>query len=233
MTVEVYSFEYLADESRASEWTIYPSRDVWERLMRREEGSRRWIARLNGELSICCSDPLEYESRGRIYCPRWVLDGLGLDGGGEEVEVEWQRCEELPSATRLVFRPSRLMEGDPREMMEGPLSQLGVLRAGMMLPMPDGGEGYMLAEVCEPADEVFLDGHEVEVEFEDKELREEAEVEAAIAAVAAAAAVPAPTAPTNVTSAEDFDDGGMLPAGIAPQLRGGFVPFSGRGHTLR
>lgn len=248
MEVELYSFQYLDDGAArdATEWSLYPSSDIYQDIMRVE--SQRMIARLGDEdiVNVLCGigTPLEYSSRGRMYCPQWVLDTLGLSGEGDLVRCAWVRCEDLQRATRLVLRPSEEMMAEPRELLEAPFSLLGAVRVGSVLPLPGSFEGGTLTvEICEPADEVFLDGAEVAVEFKEDHLpRASAAPLEESGAVAGAGAA-------STEDTENTEDGfsSMVPITSLPPLaptlsqpiqrRGGhpkgFVPFSGTGYSLK
>jgi len=227
MTVELYSFAYLEDTRKTSDWSVYPSKNVWAKLMGRE-ASARWIGRLTGTyetvVSVGLADPIEYESTNRLYCPFWILDALGVKGDGEEVAVEWVAAETLERATRLVFSLTEALPADldPRDLLEGPLSMLGVIRTGSMLPIP-GMEGECFhVTTCEPADEVFLDGDEIALEFLLPEI-----------APAPLPSAPLPSAPSAEEEEEEepWDDSEpMIP--IGKEIKKGFVPFSGVGRRL-
>lgn len=238
--VEVYSFEYVADKSTVTDWNVFLSSDLFARLMRGDMESKRWIARLGEadvvQVSCGIGAPLEYESTHRLYAPQWVLDTLGLEGYGEQLMLECVRCEDLAPATRLVLRPSEEMIAEPRELLEGPLSLLGAVREGSVLPLP-GGLGTLTVEVTEPAEEVFLDGAEVAVEFREDHLRP-----------AVAAPVVSPVAPPvaaveiggSMVPEESFN-GAALAAARAARARdnrrqglpASFEAFSGKGYSLK
>jgi hypothetical protein len=244
--VEVFNFEYTGDKSAVTDWNVYLSSDLFARLMRGDEESQRWIARIGDaevvQVSCGIGAPLEYESTHRIYAPQWILDTLGINGDGELLMLECVPCENLPRATRLVLRPSEEMIAEPRELLEGPLSLLGAVREGSVLPLP-GGLGTLTVEVTEPAEEVFLDGAEVAVEFKEDHLRP-----ASVADVP-----PAPRPATEDKEKEEEQKGGfgsMLPssfdgAALAAAraarakenrrkgLPAGFEAFSGAGYSLK
>lgn len=265
MDIEIYGFQYLDETTSrdATDWSVYPSSDVYQTMMREE--TQRMIIRLGDsdivQVSCGLGSPLEYMSRGRMYCPQWILDILGIQGCGELIQCESVRCEDLPKATRLVLRPSEEMIADARDLLEGPLSLLGAVRSGSVLPLP-GGFGTLTVEACEPADEVFLDGAEVAVEFlEDHLPGFRAATDAAVnhsgtgptVSSPIGAAVAAAGRETEAEeSKEDFGFASMIPSsstvasggasglggrragrGGAGGGGGGFVPFSGTGYSLR
>ncbi len=226
--VAVYSTTFLEDHS--SSWAASPSTRLLGDLHRGID-SARWIAvvsRPSGEIRIALGDPVPYSStRNDLYIPPWLLSSIGVEGIGEEVSVRFERCEDMPKATRLVFTylgelPTDI---DMREILETPLSQLGVLSKGQIIPAPVI-EGSLIVTQCEPeGSPVFLDGLEVafEIEGDKKE-------------VVIPESIPEP--PVNQS--------GMLPVSLLQQTytnpntsnRGRFAgkstvtPFSGQGRKL-
>lgn len=171
--------------------------------------SARWIVSVGG-MSVALGDPIPDTHQAAVYVPQWILDASSAQGQGEMVSVECIAAERLPRAQRLCFRViGDLPEDvDVRELLEGALSQLGVLSLGQMIPVPAFEGCVLMVEACEPADRVFLDGAEVALEIER---------ESATAAVGAAmAAVPPPVA--SQTTSDDFFSTGMVPVEEAPVL---------------
>lgn len=171
--------------------------------------SARWIVSVGG-MSVALGDPIPDTHQAAVYVPQWILDASSVQGQGEMVSVECIAAERLPRAQRLCFRViGDLPEDvDVRELLEGALSQLGVLSLGQMIPVPAFEGCVLMVEACEPADRVFLDGAEVALEIER---------ESATAAVGAAmAAVPPPVA--SQTTSDDFFSTGMVPVEEAPVL---------------
>jgi hypothetical protein len=153
---------------------------------------------------VALGDPIADTRQAAVYVPQWILDASSEErvGQGETVSVECIAAETLPRATRLCFRViGDLPEDvDVRELLEGALSQLGVLSLGQMLPVPAFEGCVLMVEACEPADRVFLDGAEVALEIE-------REVEA----VGAEPVVPVASQAVASQPTEDFFSGGMVP----------------------
>ena len=162
-------------------------------------------------------DPVNtFTSSDALFVPSWFLDTLGLNDGSE-VELDFEKSEALPKATRLSFKvigdiPADM---DVRDLLEGPLSQLGVLEVGQMIPVPILDGTMLLLQECEPENVVFLDG-EADLEIENDT--------AAATQEGQAQEEPVPT------PVEEVDFSSMLPpSSLTPS---GFVPFSGVGRTL-
>jgi hypothetical protein len=68
---------------------------------------------------------------------------------------------------------------DIRDLIEEPLSQLGVLEEGQIVPVPVVEGTMILLESCEPESLVFLDGSDIVMDLEMDEEREPSEAEEA------------------------------------------------------
>ncbi len=242
----VYSKLYLPSDE--SGWSARPSVRTLERLHHMtedNESSQRWICVIgegDQEIRIALGDPVSggatYERQ--LYIPGWLLESVGLEGIGEELSVRFERSELLPRAQNLKFhRIGDVPEGfDIRELLEHPLSELGVIRQGQMIPVPVLEGTLLQLESCGGAQGdgyVFLDGAEVGLEIE-------GDAPAAPPSPPVAERVPTPipeapwdllppslTAPPPPPPPSSFPRGrGQRPAGTPS----GFVPFSGTGYRL-
>jgi len=145
------------------------------------------------------------------------MDTAGLIDG-DEIDMEFKKSEDLQKATRLSFKvigniPDDL---DIRDLLEEPLSQLGVIEAGQMIPIPALEGTVLLLDSCEPEGLVFLDGAEIALD-----IQTDANAEV----------------PLQETLQEAFDFSEMLPSSSeakAPpaQAKQKFVPFQGVGRRL-
>jgi hypothetical protein len=200
--VPVYSTLYAAED--CGEWCARPTARFLQMLLHGHgPESARWIVSVGG-VSVALGDPIADTRQAAVYVPQWILDASSEEhvGQGETVSVECIAAETLPRAQRLCFRViGDLPEDvDVRELLEGALSQLGVLSLGQMLPVPAFEGCVLMVEACEPADRVFLDGAEVALEIE-------REVEA----VGAEPVVPVASQAVASQPTEDFFSGGMVP----------------------
>jgi hypothetical protein len=228
--VQVYSKVYLETEDES--WSARPTKNLMRRL--HSQDSARWIAAFDGG-RISVGDPVNtFTSSDALFVPSWFLDTLGLEDGSE-IELAFEKSEGLPKATRLSFKvigdiPADI---DVRDLLEGPLSQLGVLEVGQMIPIPII-DGLLLLQECEPENIVFLDG-EANLEIEND-----------TAASAASAAASAATQQEKEKEQEfqfkeqdtpltqdDIDFSSMLPPLTSTSTTSsGFVPFQGVGRRL-
>ena len=228
--VAVYSKVYL-DENNGT-WSAQPNRKLLEFLHNGEE-SARWIARLDGTdtLHIALGDPVMVdEIRERaLFLPQWVLNSVGMEGNGELVEINFERSETLPKATRLAFRFIGTIPNDIdiKELLEEPLSQLGVLHQGQMIPAPVLEGVCVFVNTCEHAGEeqggpVFLDGSDIALETEE-DREDEAQEQRHI-----------DTSHVIAESPINFDEPMIPLAPAAPAGNRGsrFVPFQGAGRRL-
>jgi len=174
--VTVYPKIYMSVED--SSWSARPS-VILARRLHSGEGSARWVACVKG-FHISIGDPISTDYMGRgaeiLYLPSWFCESIGVEGG-EELEIEFERSENLQKATRLSFKVIGDIPGDMdiRDLIEEPLSQLGVLEVGQIVPVPVVEGAMILLESCEPEGLVFLDGADIVL---DLEMSDAAEAEA-------------------------------------------------------
>jgi len=161
----VYTKAYLEDED--STWCARPTSRLLQHIHQSDDnGSARWIAVL-GDSRIALGDPVPNNTEYNLFLPGWFADSADILVG-EEMLVRFERSEEMPRATRLVFKAlGDIPEGiDVRELLEEPLSQLGVLRMGQIIPIPVLEGTLLLLETCEPdAETLFMDGAEIALEI--------------------------------------------------------------------
>jgi hypothetical protein len=120
------------------------------------------------EKHISMGDPVQdSNSFYGLYVPGWFMDSLGLEDNSE-VEVDFKRCEDFPKATKLSFKVMGDIPADfdIRDLIEEPLSQLGVLEVGQIIPIPVLEGPLLLLQESEPEGAVFLDGNEIELDIE-------------------------------------------------------------------
>ena len=163
--ISLYSKLYMGEDDDS--WCARPSRSLLNFLHGQEEVSARWIAVI-GSIRIAVGDPTIGDTRS-LYIPQWILEDSSMNPG-EEIRVQFERCESIPKATRLGFKiigdvPRDI---DMRELLEEPLSTLGVLKEGQIIPAPVLEGVYLLVTICEPATEIFLDGAEIALEIEEE-----------------------------------------------------------------
>ena len=230
--VTLYSKAFL--ETDDDSWSARPSSALLQRL-HTGEGSARWIACISPPVAIgsdsyiSIGDPVPSE-RGKkiLYLPQWFMESIGVEDG-HEVDLDFKRSEEMPRATSLNFRmlgPPTGPDLDIRDLLEEPLSQLGVLQVGQIIPVP-ALEGTMLVlESCEPDGLVFLDGAEIALDI-----------------VGDSSPEPEPSFVAEpALDSQSFDDTPMIPptpsgASPAPLVHKSrfppkFIPFQGVGNRL-
>ena len=158
-------------EENCSTWSARPSERIMEMLHSRQEGTARWIAVIGG-VNVALGDPVAGWVK-KMYVPHWILESCGLEGSGEEVEIRFERCESFLKAEKLGFQvlgdiPADI---DLKDLLEEPLSQLGVIHKGQMIPAPAFEGVHLLLRTCYPdGPPVFLDGAEVSLEIEQNAL---------------------------------------------------------------
>jgi hypothetical protein len=211
-TAALYSKVFMEED--CSTWSARPSERIMEMLHSREHGSARWIAVIGG-VHVALGDPVAGWVK-KMYVPHWILEACRLEGTGEEVAIRFERCESFLKAEKLVFRvigdiPTDV---DLKDLLEEPLSQLGVIYKGQMIPAPVFEGVHLLLTSCEPnGPPVFLDGTEVSLEIEQP----------------VPSTPPPPLAPVPEPLAQDFSQ--ILPASMMLPVRVS-GPFQGVGRRL-
>ena len=170
--MELWSNIFLEEADWA---TCSVSVATWRKITEEHEGTRQ-IARIKSgerEVYIALGTPNNAVEENQIYAPSWLVDHLGVDGAGNEVEVTWLTQEAFPEATRIVLRPqdSAFYHADAKEELERALTRLGVVRTGdtILVPLESLG-GYEIpfdVVLTEPANIVLAQGDEVIMEFEE------------------------------------------------------------------
>lgn len=147
-----------------SSWAAVPSNTLVQRL----GDSMRWIAtfKVGGEEHRIALGSPDGTTGMRLNLPEWFIDATGIVPG-EEIIVHFQRCEGMTSAKKLTFKSLEPLPDwlDVRDVLEEPLSQLGVIKQGQILPVPVLDSVVLILESAEPADEfLFLDGEDIEID---------------------------------------------------------------------
>jgi hypothetical protein len=212
-----------------SSWSAVPSNTLIQKLSNID--TMRYIAtfKVNGEEHRIALGSPDGSTGMRLGLPEWFINATGVRDG-EELIIHFQACEGMASAKKLQFKSIDTIPDwlDIRDVLEEPLSQMGVIKQGQILPVPVLDSVVLMLEVAEPADEfLFLDGEDIEIDViadaytgneNEKEEEEHATYEA-----------------------KEEDDGqresfSFLPSPIvatSPSLpTRGVIPFSGKGRTL-
>jgi hypothetical protein len=225
--VTIYSKLFL--DSDDDTWSARPNNALLQRL-HNGEGSARWVACISDSY-ISIGDPVQGEGNRKVlYLPQWFMESLGVEDG-YEVDLDFKRSEEMPRATSLTFRMmGPAADVDIRDLLEEPLSQLGVLQVGQIIPVP-AFEGVLLLESCEPDGVVFLDGAEIALDIIP---------DSADSPASASAPAPSPAS----AFAEESDEEPMIPVPSKPfvappvaptqtrKFPPKYIPFQGTGYKL-
>ncbi len=246
--VSIYA-EAFCDRDLKDMWTIRPTSDLFERWMRDHPTSTRLFVRIHHPFHLdetmlaAVGDPIETpEFHSAIFLPTWMVQSNQYSGIGEGARVTVFDQSELPKATRIVVRPvdSLLFQStDVLSVFEKNLSKLGVLQQGKLYPLPleefEGTIVTFFTEVLEPEGEVFLDGDDIPLEFEE-----------AVDSPPPPPVVRPPTPPPEPIPQLMQQGAAMVPEAIPPgnlvrpsatrqrnsYMPTNFVPFSGAGRRL-
>ena len=210
-----------------SSWSAIPSNTLLQRLSHTD--SMRLIAtfKVGGEEHRIALGSPDGSTGMSLGLPEWFMESTGLTPG--ESIVHFQPCEGMPSAKKLCFKSLEPLPDwlDVRDVLEEPLSQLGVIKQGQILPVPVLDSVVLILESAEPADEfLFLDGEDIEID-----------VIAPPEESVPQQSVPQPLYDPMTPPLEATDS----PASAFPEVTvpepqptsgRGVIPFSGKGRTL-
>jgi hypothetical protein len=224
MIIPVYSKVYLEIEDNS--WCAIPSNSLLHTVSNHHEFSSRWIAKI-GTSYIALGDPVHnYSSSPILYLPTWFCQQMNHEGDGTPVDVELIPAENFTKASALEFKVLGSIpdDFDIREILEEPLSRLGILQKGQIIPCPVPLEEdcSLLVKSCSPEDIVFLDGSEIALEVEHER-----------------PPTPMPSPITNPITSNMVES--MLPlpplertstVTARTSAQNGFVSFSGTGYRL-
>jgi hypothetical protein len=151
---------------------------------------------------------------------------MSIEADGHERIVRFEPSETIPRAQRLHFQTVGIIPDwiDIVSILEEPLSQLGVLKKGQMLPVPVIENAMLILDVYDPEEEyVFMDGNNITLEVEpDESVLEAQRLEAESARVEAEA---------EATRLE-AEAAAQVQVQQTPPIRGKFTPFQGKGYVL-
>jgi len=230
MDCQLYSDCYT-DEVTEDQFVVRATQELWSKWMQENHGATRVFLRIfhpDGDKTfiVALGNPVTGITENRVFMPEWMLASNRLEGSGETVTIEAFQSDSLPKATRIVLRPidSSLFDADFMPVLETAFSRMGVLQQGRQIQLPIAELGItvdLFVEKTEPESEVYLDGDEIPLEFEQ--------------AVDYRAPLPLPLAPRPGTP---------IPPEPAPLFTNvetpmvaasepiGFRPFQGRGYRL-
>jgi hypothetical protein len=245
----VYSKLYLETENE--EWSAIPTSSLLHRIHNSDQTTVRWIAVIHykgTEFHIALGDPIR-DTAQAMFVPGWFLHQMGVIGDGEEMEVSFIPAETIPKASRLHFSligdRSTIPEGvEIRDLLETPLSQLGVISKGQTIPIPVLENHSLLVKECDPAETVFLDGAEIAFEME-SESESESNASRRQDTPWVSPLAQTPNVTPNLTANQNLFDGPMISSIVTPatfsntliansrtSTRRQFIPFQGNGRTL-
>jgi hypothetical protein len=198
--------------------------------MQENHGDTRVFLRIfhpdgDGSFIVALGNPVTGITENRVFMPQWMLASNRLDGFGETVTIEAFESDSLPKATRIVLRPidSSLFDADFMPVLEAAFSRMGVLQQGRQIQVPIAELGItvdLFVEKTEPSAEVYLDGDDIPLEFEQ--------------AMDYRPPIALPLAPRPDTPIPD-ETMSLIPDDEMPMFAHeplGFKPFHGRGNRL-
>lgn len=235
--VTVYSKVFLAasNNDHDTSWSARPTQKLMRRLHDSPRESARWIGIVE-EKHISMGDPVQdSNSFYGLYVPGWFMESLGLEEN-TEVEMDFKQCEDFPKASKLSFKVMGDIPADfdIRDLIEEPLSQLGVLEVGQIIPIPVLEGPLLLLQGSEPDGAVFLDGNDIELDIEQDPPVSQTQV-----AVPIAEPEPEPEPKADNPFDTDTEMFPMVSPALAAKpprsvgrFASKFVPFQGEGRKL-
>ena len=234
MDCQLYSDCY-ADEVTEDQFVVRATQELWSKWMQENHGTTRVFLRIfhpdgDGSFIVALGNPVTGITENRVFMPQWMLTSNRLDGFGETVTIEAFESDSLPKATRIVLRPidSSLFDADFMPVLEAAFSRMGVLQQGRQIQVPIAELGItvdLFVEKTEPEAEVYLDGDEIPLEFEQA-------VDYREPLVPLAPLVPHVPRPDTPIPDEPLS---LIPDSEMPMFAHesfGFKPFHGRGNRL-
>jgi len=229
MDCQLYSDCY-ADEVTEDQFVVRATQELWSKWMQENHGTTRVFLRIfhpDGDASfiVALGNPVTGITENRVFMPDWMLASNRLEGFGETVTIEAFESDSLAKATRIVLRPidSSIFDADFMPVLETAFSRMGVLQQGRQIQVPIAELGItvdLFVEKTEPAAEVYLDGDEIPLEFEQAmDYRPPIEFP-----IAPRPDTPVPPEPLS-----------LFPEAEAPMFAhetAGFRPFQGKGNRL-
>jgi hypothetical protein len=179
---------------------------------------------------VALGNPVTGITENRVFMPEWMLASNRLEGSGETVTIEAFQSDSLPKATRIVLRPidSSLFDADFMPVLETAFSRMGVLQQGRQIQLPIAELGItvdLFVEKTEPESEVYLDGDEIPLEFE-----QAVDYRAPLPLPLPLPLAPRPGTPIPPEPAPLFTN--VETPMVAASEPIGFRPFQGRGYRL-
>jgi hypothetical protein len=234
MDALLYSTAYISESDGSSDlYVVRASHPIWKRCMDQNQEATRVFIRIHhpqkdSSFIAALGDPVLNDDGKNLYLPMWMIESNQYLGDGEEVAIEAFDESLLPKAERIVIRPidSAFLDTDVVGTLEKVFSRMGVLQQGREILIPVEELGGMLISVyierTEPGPEVFLDGDDIPLEFEQA-------VDAVPSPIPSPILRPLTPIPPPVESFEFPMNEGMISSiGVAS----GFVAFQGVGNRL-
>ena len=191
MRVSIYSDSFSTSEINDT-LVVHPSRDLWRHWIDTNPDEIRLFVRIwideDRSFLAAVGDPVQSEMTDCLFVPMWMIDSHQIEGCGETYNTEIIEIASMPKATRIVVRPidSAFLGVDVVGVLEKAFSRIGVLQKGstLLIKLEELG-GFQVGVYIhhlEPATEVYLDGDDIPLEFEEAVDHVEAEAVAVVAA---------------------------------------------------
>jgi len=205
---KLYSTYFL--ESDVESYNCYVNEKVWKRITNDLMVNRIFIRINNGTQSWICSlgEPIytSFDSTNHIYLPKWMIEQIGLEGVGENVEIDMFPSDIFDHSTKITLQPHKSINHieSIQDILSYEFTKLGVLKKDSTIVVNIDEEMKFEVVGLEPASIVLCEGDEVVLEFVES-LESLARPPAAVLSEQSAPVLSEPSAPVRYNPWRDKD----------------------------
>jgi hypothetical protein len=166
---KLYSTYFL--ECDVEPYNCYVNEIMWKRITNDLMANRIFIRINNGTQFWICSlgHPIytSFESTNHIYVPKWMLEQIGLEGVGENVEIDMFPSDIFNHSTKITLQPHKSINHieSIQDILSYEFTKLGVLKKDSTIVVNIDEEMKFEVVGLEPASIVLCEGDEVVLEF--------------------------------------------------------------------
>jgi hypothetical protein len=162
-----YSTYFL--ESDVEPYSCYVNESLWKQITNDLMANRIFIRINNGTEFWICSlgQPIytSFNSTNHIYVPKWMLEQIGLEGVGENIEIDMFPSDIFDYSRKIVLQPHTSISHieSIQDLLSYEFTKLGVLKKDSTIVVNETLKFEVVG--LEPASIVLCEGDEVVLEF--------------------------------------------------------------------
>jgi hypothetical protein len=166
---KLYSTYFL--ECDVEPYSCYVNETLWKNITNDLMVNRIFVRINNGTKFWICSlgHPIytSFESTNHIYVPKWMLEQIGFDGIGENVEIDMFPSDIFDHSTKITLQPHKSINHieSIQDILSYEFTKLGVLKKDSTIVVNMHEEMKFNVVALEPASIVLCEGDEVVLEF--------------------------------------------------------------------